>query len=369
MLALVLGTSSLAIWLIIALLPWRPWSTSERLDSEPSATADLSDLTVLIPARNESEVIIETLSSIIEQAPDSTIILVDDQSTDGTAELAKSLNHPNLSIINGQDTAEGWSGKLYALEQGRQHVTTPYLLLLDADIALKPGILATLKSKMLSESLSMLSLMAELKMHTFWEKLLMPAFIYFFKLLYPFHLSNKPNTPIAAAAGGCILLKTEVLSDIGGFAAIRSALIDDCSLAKTVKQHGHSIWTGLTHSVVSQRSYENLASIWLMVTRTAFSQLYFSYLLLSCCIVLMGLAYIVPVFGIVYFSDYAQLCASLALIIMFLLYLPTLLFYQINLLWCLSMPIAAFLYIIMTCDSALKHTFGKGAEWKGRRYQ
>ncbi len=369
MLALVLGTSSLVIWLIIAILPWRPWSTREQLDSEPKLTIDLSDLTVLIPARNESEVIMQTLSSIIEQAPSTSIILVDDQSTDGTSELARSLNHAKLTIIEGLNTESGWSGKLYALEQGRQQVSTPYVLLLDADIALEPGILATLKSKMLVEKLSMISLMAELKMQTFWEKLLMPAFIYFFKLLYPFHLSNQANTPIAAAAGGCILLKTDVLNEIGGFAAIKSALIDDCSLAKIVKQNDHKIWTGLTHSVISQRSYNDLSSIWLMVTRTAFTQLYFSYFLLLCCVALMGLAYIVPITGILIFSGYAQLFALIALLIMFLLYLPTLSFYRVHSLWCISMPLAAILYIIMTCDSALKHSFGKGAEWKGRRYQ
>ena len=202
--------SSLVLWLVILLLPWRPWSVKEILDAEPSdftekQQGNSNDITVLIPARNESEVIKETLSSLTDQTPDLEIILIDDQSTDNTIELARSLSLQNLQIINGTDLPEGWSGKLWALEQGYREVNTALILLLDADIILKPGTVQALINRLEMDELDLISLMARLRMKNFWEKLLMPAFIYFFKLLYPFRLSNNGHPRIAAAAGGCIL--------------------------------------------------------------------------------------------------------------------------------------------------------------------
>lgn len=368
MLALYLGITSFAIWLIIAILPWRPWSTREALDASPDKLVDLSNLTILIPARNEAEVIQKTLSGLLKQTQNTPIVVVDDQSTDDTVQLISDLQNDSIQIISGQTTPAGWSGKLYALEQGRQHVKTDYLLLLDADILLNPGTITSLLKKMQDDDLSLLSLMAQLKMHSLWEKLLMPGFIYFFKLLYPFHLSNKPGSRIAAAAGGCILLKTSVLDQLGGFSVIKDALIDDCSLAKAVKKQGYTIWTGLTHSAISLRSYNTLSSIWLMVSRTAFTQLHYSFGLLFLCMVLMLLSYVIPVVGLVYFKGLAQLISLFALLLMLILYLPTLKFYNIQPLWCLTLPFAACLYMIMTCDSALKYWVGEGAEWKGRQY-
>ena len=368
MLALILGTASAILWLIIACLPWRPWSTRETLEADPNLDVDLGDVTVLIPARNESAVIKETIHSVIEQSPTVSIIVIDDQSDDDTANIVHSIPYNNLTLVEGLSTPKAWSGKLYALEQGRQQVNTDYILLLDADIRLTAGTLAKLKQKMQDENLSMLSLMANLQMATAWEKLLMPAFIYFFKLLYPFQLSNQSKSSVAAAAGGCILIKTSALNDVGGFSIIKSALIDDCSLAKAIKNHGNKIWTGLTHSVISQRSYVDLSSIWLMVTRTAFTQLHHSFLLLILCLCLMILAYVIPVAGIVFFTGTAQLLALLAFGLMLILYMPTLMYYGINGFWALTIPFAASLYIVMTCDSARKHLFGSGAEWKGRHY-
>ena len=360
MLVLYLGTSSFILWLIIALLPWRPWSTRERLNADPSIQLDLSDITVLIPARNEANIISKTLTAIVNQANDIPIIVVDDQSTDATRQTIEASSNKQVTIIRGKPTATGWSGKLYALEQGRQLINTPYTLLLDADIVLEPGTLATLKKKLQDNDLGLLSVMGKLNMYTVWYKLLMPAFIYFFKLLYPFHLSNKKTSRIAAAAGGCILLRTDILNKIGGFTAIKDALIDDCSLANSVKQHGYTTWTGLTHSAVSLRSYNHLSSIWLMVTRTAFTQLHYSYLLLMFCLALMLLAYVIPVMGIIFFSSLPQMLSVISLLILLLLYLPTLVFYGVNPLWCITMPLAAVLYMIMTLDSAAKHCFGTG---------
>lgn len=233
-----LGLASLIIWLVILLLPWRPWGIREALDpSQLSVVAKSRQsahnaVTVLIPARNEAAVISQTLSSLAAQLPQPRIILVDDQSVDQTTQKARSLNLKNFILVDGKKLPAGWSGKLWALEQGFSQVKTDLVLLLDADIALKPGALSALLEKFESENLDFLSLMAELRMNSFWEKLLLPSYIYFFKLLYPFRLSNSGHPHVAAAAGGCILMKSEIIRELGGFASLRSSLIDDCTLAK-----------------------------------------------------------------------------------------------------------------------------------------
>jgi hopene-associated glycosyltransferase HpnB len=359
----------LLIWISILLLPWRPWSTRESLDSQTSLhNRDLSDVTVLIPARNEALTITETLSALKEQGDDLNVILVDDQSTDNTAKLAKSTNLKNLNIVSGTELAGGWSGKLWALEQGRQHVKTPYLILLDADIVLKENLIPAVIEKVKSEQLKMLSLMAFLKMETFWEKLLMPAFIFFFKLLYPFNLSNKPKSKIAAAAGGFIFIETKVLDELGGFDCIKNALIDDCSLAKQVKQKKHKTWTGMTHSAISIRSYNTLSSIWQMVARTAYTQLFYSPLLLLLCTILMVAAFGLPVVALLQSEFNVFITGLLILSLQVICYLPTLKYYSMNVTYALTMPIIGVLYLVMTWSSAYRYYFAKGASWKGRYY-
>ena len=179
------------LWIIILLLPWRPWSTRERLEGNHDLGApETQDLTVLIPARNEAKHIGRTLFALRAQAPDLRVLVVDDRSDDGTAEVAAASDLPNLQIIEGKEMPDGWTGKLWALEQGLAEVTTPLTLLLDADIELGPGTVASLLQLRRSRSARLVSVMATLETRTFWEKLLLPAFVYFFKLLYPFHLSN-----------------------------------------------------------------------------------------------------------------------------------------------------------------------------------
>ncbi len=357
----------LLIWTSILLLPWRPWSTRESLDSLASVkNRDLSEITVLIPARNEALTIKETLSALKDQGNNLNVILVDDQSTDNTAKIAKSINLENLSIISGSEPREGWSGKLWALEQGRQHVKTPYLILLDADIVLEKNLIPVVLEKTRTEQLQMLSLMAFLKMKTFWEKLLMPAFIFFFKLLYPFHLSNKPNSWIAAAAGGFIFIETKILEELGGFECIKNELIDDCSLAKQVKKNKHKIWTGMTHSAISIRSYETLSSIWQMVARTAYTQLLYSPLLLLLCTFLMIMAFGLPVVALLH--NQSVIFGLLILGLQVLCYLPTLRYYSMNPSYALVLPLIGVLYLVMTWSSAYRYYFAKGANWKGRYY-
>jgi len=358
----------LLIWLAILLLPWRPWSTRESLDSQSTENLDLSNVTVLIPARDEAETISQTLSALKEQGSGLEIILVDDQSSDTTVEKANAVNLNTLQIVSGTPLPEGWSGKLWALEQGRQLIKTPYLLLLDADIVLKPGLIPSLIKMAQDNDIKMLSLMAHLKMESSWEKLLMPAFIFFFKLLYPFHLSNKPNSSIAAAAGGCILLETNVLEKLGGFNCIKDALIDDCSLAKQVKQDGHKIWMGLTHSAISIRPYNSLSTIWQMVTRTAYTQLAYSPLLLLVCTLLMLLAFALPIAALLQTQNNLVVIGLVTLALQVACYQPTLRYYSMNPFYSLSLPLVGTLYLLMTWSSAFHYYFGKGAVWKDRHY-
>jgi hopene-associated glycosyltransferase HpnB len=220
-----------------------------------------------------------------------------------------------------------------------------------------------------AEGLQFVSLMAMLKVDTVWEKMLMPAFIYFFKMLYPFALANKPASKVAAAAGGCILVNTQSLQAIGGMAAIQDAVIDDCTLAKKIKQAGYKTWLGLTHSVISQRPYVSLTEIWDMVARTAYTQLFYSNSLLLVCTLLMSLMYLLPWFGLVFFTGSAWFFSVLAVLIMCGLYLPTLRFYTLNSAWALCMPVIAGLYLLMTWTSAIRYWRGERSRWKGRIYQ
>lgn len=355
----------LIIWVSILLLPWRPWSTRETLDSNSDSIAtDLSTVTVLIPARNEQDTIQKTLRSIQAQGNVANIILIDDESDDATVAKVRELAIPNLLILNGKPLPADWSGKLWALEQGSREVRTEYLLLMDADIELRSGTLAALLLKARSGELALISLMAQLRMDNVWEKLLMPPFIYFFKLLYPFALSNSKLKHIAAAAGGCILIRTDVLKAIGGFASIKSVLIDDCNLARKVKDHGGKTWIGMTHSALSHRTYPNLVSIWNMVARTAYTQLHFSPVLLLICSLLMVAAFIMPLISLFFNTG----MALFTLLLMWLSYLPTLRYYNLGIFWVITLPLAGILYLIMTWSSALQHYKGDGAEWKNRKY-
>ena len=358
------------IWLAILLLPWRPWDTREVLDCTSSPLdADLSDITVLIPARNEAAVIGTTLSSLRTQGHGLAIVLVDDRSTDGTVAIAQASGVENLHIVSGKSLPEHWSGKLWALEQGLRHVETSLILLLDADIRLGPGVVRVLRRKLEENSLHLISLMAQMRMTSFWERLLLPAFVYFFKMLYPFHLSNSSFTGVAAAAGGCILLETRVIKEMGGFEAIRNELIDDCALAKRVKLLGFRTWIGLTHSVHSLRSYENLAGIWDMVARTGFCQLHYSAILLVGTTAIMLTVFWLPVAGLFFPTAIAKIISAGALGTLILSYLPTVKFYGLSRSWALALPLIAALYVAMTWSSAIRFWFGEGSTWKGRFYK
>lgn len=361
--------AALLAWFIVLIAPWRPWSTRECLEAEaPRQRESLDDVTVLIPARDEAETLPKTLACLWRQGPGLDILVVDDQSRDSTGEVAQGSGVAGVRVIFGAALPEGWTGKVWAQAQARPFLDRPLVLLLDADIALAPGLIATLRARLRERRLGLASLMAELPMEGFWERLLIPAFVYFFKLVYPFHIANSPSNRVAAAAGGCVLLELRALDAMGGFESLRDAIIDDCMLARRVKDAGFGTWIGLTRSVTSHRRYHGLGDIWRMVARTAFTQLHYSWLLLALCTLLMVICFLSPV--LVAFSPdlSARAVAVAAWLFMWLAYLPTLRFYRLPAAWGLLMPFTGLLFLIMTWDSARRYLLGERSVWRGRRY-
>jgi hopene-associated glycosyltransferase HpnB len=357
------------LWLAVILVPWRPWSTRECLEAgNEGAERNLSDVTVLIPARNEAAVIERTLSALNDQGSGLQVILVDDQSSDETVDLALATLATRLQIIQGEPLPPGWIGKLWALEQGWRNTKTELVLLLDADIEVAPRMIRTLKQKLIDEQLDLVSIMAWLRMQTFWEKLLAPAFIYFFKLLYPFSVGNSPSSSLGVAAGGCILIRADALRRTGAFLSIRDAIIDDCSLASSVKRSRGRTWTGLSHSVRSHRPYVRLSGFWEMIERTAFTQLRYSIGLLFATTFLMLLAFWFPWAGLFSSSLGVRGFAVVGFCAMMLSYLPTLRYFRRSALWAPLLPFIGGLYLLMTWSSAMRYWRGKRSEWKGRVY-
>lgn len=365
MFTLICALAAAVMWVGLLLVPWRPWSTRERLEADPAAEGrDLSEVTVLIPARHEAEVIGTVLASLREQGAGLQVIVVDDQSNDGTAAVAASF--PRTRVISGQPLPLGWAGKLWALEQGFGEVQTPVTLLLDADIQLQPGLLATLLEYKRREQRQLVSLMADLRRTSFWDRLLMPVFVYYFKLLYPFALSNSRHRFVAAAAGGCILVDTDVLHRIGAFASLRDALIDDCALARQVKRAGYRTWLGLSRDVVSLRGYGSLGSIHQMVARSAFTQLGYSTVMLLLVTAVFALAYGAPLALLA--TPHVWPLAWVAWAAMTVSYVPMLRYYRMSWCWSLLLPLSALLYLGMTWSSAARYWRGMRSQWKGRVY-
>jgi hopene-associated glycosyltransferase HpnB len=363
--------ASALFWVGFTLTPWGPWRNREVLDVDRpiESSESLAEITVVIPARNEAEVIQRTLRSVAAQGADLKINLIDDASDDGTAAVARRSALSNLQIIETTVLPEGWSGKLWALEQGWRQVMTAYTLFVDADIELAPGSIRALKEKMQQQNVAFISLMAAPSMVSGWEKLLMPAFVYFFKALYPFDRVNSRHSKVAAAAGGCILVETRVLERIGGFEPLKSAVIDDCALAQRVKLYGFKIWLGLTHSVQTIRSYKKLADIGNMVARSAFAQLRYSLALLLLCTFVLLLLYIFPVVMLASSNRIMRYVSLISLAIMIMTYLPILRFYSRSSAWALCLPLIAGFFLVMTWIAAIRYWRGERTRWKGRIYR
>ncbi len=358
------------------------WRADQKLPQIPEACDHWPAVTAVIPARDEAATIQPAVASLLRQNYPGpfNIIVVDDGSVDGTGRLArKAAAEPKgvtLTVIEGQSLPRGWTGKLWALEQGlRQGAElwpgTDYWLLTDADIEHDRAVLKRLVAKAESGKLDLVSLMVRLYCGSFWERLLVPAFVFFFQKLYPFPLVNHPERREAAAAGGCMLVRRTALEQVGGVASIRHELIDDCALAARIRRRGR-VWLGLASRTRSLRAYRGLSGIWTMVARTAFTQLNYSTGLLAATVLSMSVIYCVPALAMAYGIMFGELSLALlggmAWCLMTAMYWPTLRLYGLPIWRGFLLPVAAFLFALMTVDSALSHWKGKGGRWKGRSY-
>ncbi|MEQ8227725.1 MAG: glycosyltransferase [Rhodospirillales bacterium] len=376
---------ALAVWAVLLFFRGRFWFADQHLSpaAKDAPPGGWPDICAIIPARNEAGSIGPTVTSVLGQDYPGRIDLfvVDDNSTDGTADEARAAAHAagageRFHLVSGKPLADGWSGKLWAVQQGLSAAAdarpdAPFLLLTDADIAHDRANLRRLVQKAVLENRDLVSLMVKLNCETGWEKILVPAFVFFFQKLFPFPWVNNPVKRTAAAAGGCMLVRRSSLKGAGGIAAIRDRLIDDCALAELLKARG-SIWLGLSRETVSLRRYENLGEIWQMVARTAYEQLGHSPVMLLGTIMGMVLLYLVPPAATVWGTVTGQgdvLAAGLAgWLAMALAYFPTLRLYGQPVWTAPMLPVAGLLYTLMTVDSARRHGQGRGGGWKGRTY-
>ena len=379
----ILAGLSLAIWLFLLLFWGNFWRADRRIKTNSEILANYPAVCAIVPARDEAEVISTSLASLLKQdyLGEFSIVLIDDNSSDRTVEIARytaeRLNKSEqLQIVSGKPLAPGWKGKLWAMQQGiveaRSRTTPDYFLLTDADIEHHADNIRRLVTKAQTKKLDLVSLMVLLRCQSFWEKLLIPAFVFFFQKLYPFAWVNNPDKSLAAAAGGCILISNQALTEIGGIATIKDALIDDCSLAKAVKSQGKNIWLGLSETTTSLRGYNDLSVIWDTIARTAYTQLNYSPLLLVGTVIGMAIVYLVtPICLIVgiFTPDWLLITLSiLTWLLMICAYLPTIKLYKLSIVWAFCLPAIALLYTLMTIDSAIKYYRGKGGAWKGRTY-
>jgi hopene-associated glycosyltransferase HpnB len=369
----------LAAWLYLVLLHGQFWLSREREEhgplNEPDDPKDWPRITAVVPARNEADMLPRSLASLMAQnyPGEFSIVLVDDQSSDGTADVARRMGQGakrNISVVAGAPPPPAWTGKVWAMHQGigaANSIQSPpqYLLLTDADIGYEPGVLKSLVARAAAGQHVLTSVMAKLNCESFAERALVPAFIFFFQMLYPFARVNRRSTATAAAAGGCMLVDRSALERAGGIGAIRGALIDDCALAKVLKREG-SIWLGLSNRVTSIRPYATFEDIRRMVARSAYAQLRYSPLLLIGTVAGMCLIYLAPPVLALFASYPANALAVGTYLLMVSVFEPTLRLYRRSPLWGFALPLIAAVYLGFTLDSAYQHSAGRGGLWKGR---
>jgi hopene-associated glycosyltransferase HpnB len=341
-------------------------------------------LSIVIPARNEAEVLRFTLPTILSfYYPYLEIVLVDDCSEDATAAVAEDIGAAAgavpLRVVRGVPPPPGWQGKLWALEQGVRASTGEWLLFVDADIRFLPNLARDLVRLALDQKYHVASLMVLLRTESFWDRLLIPSFFFFFHLLYPFHWVRNVRSKTAAAAGGCLLVERASLERPGGLEAIRGAWIDDVALAGLLKRSGARLYLGATVQAASFRRYGTLQSIRHMIARSAFTQLRYSWALLGVTLLGLGFVFVLPLLasllvttGIIFINDLLleyllSFAVGCTLGLMILAYTPALRLYRLPVVWGLTLPAAALLYALMTLESALLHVWRGGPRWKGRR--
>lgn len=379
----ILAGLSCVIWAYLLVFHHRFWLSNQVLKNNALlADGKWPDVVVVIPARNEAETIEAVVKSHLanEYQGKLDLIVVDDQSSDGTGSLVRALGSNRAHVVEGNDLPQGWSGKLWAVNNGLEAAkeiapNASYVLLTDADIEHAPGTLSKLVSKAVQEEQAMVSIMATLDTRGVWGGLLMPAFIFFFQKLYPFPAVNNPMSKVGGAAGGCMLIEQKALEVIGGVETIKGDLIDDCALGKALKEPSgakRSIWLGFDEGIVSLRDNRELHTIWKMVARTAFTQLRFSSVLLIGSVIGMALTYLVAPIAFLtlplHSSPFAAALGALAYLAMTLAYTPTLRRYKKSQFWALTLPLSAIVYMMMMTSSAFNHWRGRGGAWKGRTY-
>jgi hopene-associated glycosyltransferase HpnB len=374
---LTLTLLSAAAWLYLLLMRGRFWTADQRLPQEVTPRRVWPSVVAIVPARDEAALIGRSVASLRRQSYGGSlsIIVIDDHSEDGTAAAAAQAGegegHP-LRVVEAEARPDGWSGKVWAMAQGVERAKqlapqSKYFWFTDADVEHDPDVLAELVQQAEYSMLDMVSTMVMLRSEGFWERLLIPAFVFFFQKLYPFRHVNNPERSGAPAAGGSMLVRRTALNDAGGLPAIAGAWIDDCALGRLLKARGQ-IWLGLTTRSRSVRSYD-LAGVWNMVARTAYTQLDYSPLLLVLTVLAMTCVYLIPVAAVVTGLATAHWVltgsGAGAWLLMVIAYRPTLKLYRQPLVRGLLLPLAALLYVFMTVDSARRHT-GGGGRWKGR---
>ena len=396
-----LGIITLAIWL--HLFFGRAWFWRVRgLDADrhaPKEPEKWPSVAVVVPARNEAETIAQSIVRLaLQNYPGQfSVTLVDDHSTDATCEIAHQASaqqgaSAHLTILSASDLPQGWTGKLWALNEGvtsgeaSSQTQTPcahsavgihsglaaraqppdFYWFTDADIAHAPDVLRNLVARTEQGNLDLTSLMVMLQAHTLPERALIPAFLYFFLMLYPPGWIADEDLATAGAAGGCILLKRSALERIGGLASIRGEVIDDCALAEAIKSTGGKVWLGLTRKSTSLRAYKTFGEIRDLIARTAFTQLRYSSLILAGTLAGMLLTYVAPVARLFAHDSTARLLGATAWLLMTLSFLPTFRFYRLSWLWAPLLPLTALFYTYATWLSAFRYWLGKGGQWKGR---
>jgi hopene-associated glycosyltransferase HpnB len=355
-----------AIWIYLFFLHGWFWRSGPELPA--GLPQDTPDVDIVVPARDEAATIAPVIASLLAQDYPGRfrVILVDDNSSDDTAALAGS--DARLTTLSGEPKPPGWSGKLWALRQGIAAGQAPLLLFTDADIVHAPGHLSALVAALQVRAVVMASEMVRLNCTSLAEKALVPAFVYFFQMLYPFAKVNDPRSSVAAAAGGTVLIRREVLADCGGIDAIKTALIDDVALATLVKRRA-AIYLGHSGLATSIRPYPQWSDIWQMIARTAFTQLRYSPMLLTVTVVGLALVWLVPPAALVFGHGATALAGLIALVLAMISYLPTLARYGRSPAWAMALPVIALFYMAATIASATNHWFGSGARWKNRAYE
>jgi len=367
MMGALLGGLTLLIWLGLIFAHGQFWRARVSDRGMPPVPQLWPTVAAIVPARNEADVITRSIGSLLEQdyPGEFRVILVDDNSSDGTADAARALNDARLVILNGAPLPAGWTGKLWALSQGIAAAERPeFLWLTDADIEHAPDTLRALVSRAEDGGLQLVSLMARLHCATWAERMLVPAFVFFFQMLYPFERVNRPKG-IGGAAGGCMLVRRTALERAGGIAAIRNALIDDCTFGALIKRHGR-IWLGLTDRSRSIRPYRDIGSITAMISRSAYAQLGYSPLTLIGTLLGLFLVFGAPPLLALTGSGAGRIMAAMAWVLMALSFQPMLRFYDRSPLYGVVLPLIGAFYAGCTLLSAWQHHRGRGGMWKGR---